>query len=259
MGVATAAEGQAGPPTVATIPICPGLSIVTAIAEASGDYESIKTIEASGPTGLRLRYSSERTTFDLFDGTEKFGRTEVVRSVRAEDLASATSYLQQFGQRLPETVPGTTAIGTSAAVLSELKRAGKADFDAGLADRQLTPVRVLEPGPAQPVRRTRKPPSSRSRPQAATTVLGAFARSPRTRGFRTGRPGEFLPFPVTTWSNPPGWRRRAVAKKPSRRARASRAVFPCRSRVAVTGPSSGSNGSRDFPREAARRFGMPES
>jgi hypothetical protein len=40
------AENAAAP----TIPLCPGLTIVTAVAQQSGDYESIKTIEGRART-----------------------------------------------------------------------------------------------------------------------------------------------------------------------------------------------------------------
>src|SRR5688572_9359927 len=40
------------------IPLCPGLTVVTAVS-AQGDYESIKTIESVGPQSVRLKYSNE--------------------------------------------------------------------------------------------------------------------------------------------------------------------------------------------------------
>jgi outer membrane protein OmpA-like peptidoglycan-associated protein len=62
------------------------------------------------------------------------------------DLASATAYLRQFNNRAAVTIPGTTAIGTSSAVLKALKTRGEARlglFDAlavtAPADRNVSP------------------------------------------------------------------------------------------------------------------------
>ncbi len=54
--LAAAATLDAAPPR---IPLCPGLTIVTAIAQSSGDYESIKTIEAVTADRVTLKYSAE--------------------------------------------------------------------------------------------------------------------------------------------------------------------------------------------------------
>jgi outer membrane protein OmpA-like peptidoglycan-associated protein len=116
----------AGPPL---IPLCPGLTIVTAIAQKDGDYESIKTIESISAQAVVLKYSSERMSSDIFStAPPKLEHTVVMRSVRNEDLAKAALYLQQYYDKLPETVPGTTAIGTSAAVLRALKSSGEAEI-----------------------------------------------------------------------------------------------------------------------------------
>ncbi len=49
------ATGPAAPPAP-TVPLCPGLTIVTAVSQPNGDYESIKTIESVGPADVRLKY-----------------------------------------------------------------------------------------------------------------------------------------------------------------------------------------------------------
>jgi outer membrane protein OmpA-like peptidoglycan-associated protein len=61
----------------------------------------------------------------------------VIRSVRTVDLQRADRYLQEFGPITPAEVPGTTAIGTSSAVLTALKSSGETklamfDLPAGL-------------------------------------------------------------------------------------------------------------------------------
>jgi outer membrane protein OmpA-like peptidoglycan-associated protein len=115
-----------------TVPLCAGLTIVTAIEQAQGDYESIKTVESIGDSVIRLKYSSERMVSDLF-GDSRFERSTIYRGVLIEDLKSAKLYLQQFYSKLPETVPGTTAIGVSAAVLDALKTRGEAEIGIFIA------------------------------------------------------------------------------------------------------------------------------
>src|SRR5256885_8798895 len=98
-------------PAITNVPLCSGLTIVTAITQPEGDYESIKTIESVDTGGIRLKYATERVAHDLAGHpVQKFS---VVRSVRAVDLQRADRYLQEFGPITPVEVPGTTAIGTS--------------------------------------------------------------------------------------------------------------------------------------------------
>lgn len=108
-----------------TIPLCEGLTLVTAIAQPEGDYESIKTVESLDERGVRLRYSSEKGAVDRAGralGTVE--RFTTYRQVLLQDLRRSPAYLNQYQQRTPITVPGTTAIGTSSAVLEAL-RAGR--------------------------------------------------------------------------------------------------------------------------------------
>ena len=69
----------------------------------------------------------------------KLGRNTVYRTIRKADLASAKLYLQQFSPELPETIPETTAIGTSAAVLRALKTKGEAEIGIFIAFSQIKP------------------------------------------------------------------------------------------------------------------------
>jgi outer membrane protein OmpA-like peptidoglycan-associated protein len=127
----SAGGGRAEQPSV---PLCPGLTIVTAVAQADGDYESIKIIEAVTDDEVRLRYSTERMVSDLFSiEPPKLERTTMQRTVRRVDLESAILYLQQFSTLLPELVPETTALGTSAAVLNALKTKGEAELGIFIA------------------------------------------------------------------------------------------------------------------------------
>jgi outer membrane protein OmpA-like peptidoglycan-associated protein len=118
-------QGSAAP----KIPLCPGLTIVTAINQPDGDYESIKTIESVSDEAVRLKYSSERLVSDWLSGDPPgLKKTTVYRRVRREDLKTAKLYQQQFYEKLPETIPETTAIGVSADVLSALKTKGEAEL-----------------------------------------------------------------------------------------------------------------------------------
>lgn len=133
-----------------TIPLCAGLTIVTAIQQNDGDYESIKTLEAVDANHVRLKYSVEKMQYPgLFDTYQPFLKKYTIpRIVLTADLKSAMSYQQRFAEKSVDTIPGTTAIGTSAAVLTRLKKAGTARMeisDAGdggapwTADRSKTP------------------------------------------------------------------------------------------------------------------------
>lgn len=129
------------------IPLCPGLQIVTAVNQPNGDYESIKTVEAVDGRTVRIRYSSEHLVTDfLAPDFGKVRKTDVVRSVRREDLQSARAYQQRFFAGMPQTVPETTAIGVSSSVLTALRKTGTADLAISNAysgdipaDRNVTP------------------------------------------------------------------------------------------------------------------------
>jgi outer membrane protein OmpA-like peptidoglycan-associated protein len=163
---APAAQNGAVTPS-AHVPLCEGLHIVTSISQKDGDYESIKTIERLDPKGLRLKYSSERMTQDIFStDPPKLEQLTVYRQVLAADQSNAKGYLQTFAQVLPEQIPGTTSIGTSTAVLKALNTGSTVEFgyfevvDAGgplPAERGTHPnvydyqvmgkIRRLEPAP----------------------------------------------------------------------------------------------------------------
>ena len=123
-----------------TIPLCPGLTIVTAVSQQDGDYESIKTVQSVTDSDVRLKYSVERLVEDwLSSGPPKLLKYTLDRTVRRSDLDSAILYEQQFSTELPEMVPETTAIGTSAAVLNALKTKGEAKLGIFIAYSQTKP------------------------------------------------------------------------------------------------------------------------
>ena len=131
--------GFAGAAAAQQIPLCPGLTIVTAVNQQDGDYESIKTVQSVGPDSVRIKYSSEKPDTDMLTGTGELKRTTVYRTVLAKDLESADQYQQIFLEKSDETVPGTTALGASASVLKALKSRGESDFRISFA----TPVHEL--------------------------------------------------------------------------------------------------------------------
>ena len=126
--------------TTSVIPLCSGLTIVTAVSQQDGDYESIKTIESVSESEVRLKYSVEREVQDwLSNGPPKLVKYTLYRTVRRTDLDSAFLYEQQFSTELPEMIPETTAIGTSAAVLNALKTKGESKLGIFIAYTQIKP------------------------------------------------------------------------------------------------------------------------
>lgn len=126
--VAGVAVTSASAPPANSVPLCPGLTIVTAIGQIDGDYESIKTIEAVGPKEVRLKYSAEYQTADGLSGPPILKRTLLHRTVLTADLESAQTYQQNFLENSDELIPGTTAIGVSSAILRRLKTQGESDL-----------------------------------------------------------------------------------------------------------------------------------
>jgi outer membrane protein OmpA-like peptidoglycan-associated protein len=110
------------------IPLCAGLTIVTAISQPDGDYESIKTVNGVDANGVQLAYSAEYPASDFPSGPHHLQKLELTRLIAITDLADARLYLQQYQTGVPSSVPGTTAIGTSSAVLSSLKSQGHAEL-----------------------------------------------------------------------------------------------------------------------------------
>ena len=105
-----------------SIPLCPGLTVVTAVSQGTGDYESIKKIESADAKEVRLKYSAESTSVDMLGpGTPIVKQTNLHRTILKSDLSSAASYQQVYLEKSDETIPGTTAIGTSQAIFRALK------------------------------------------------------------------------------------------------------------------------------------------
>src|SRR5581483_830160 len=114
-------------PATGKIPFCPGLTIVTAITQKEGDYESIKTVMSVDSGKVQLKYSSEQPP-EQYGGGLRLRKLNLLRTIRINDLIAANSYEQIFGTNIPAEMPGTTAIGVSRAVLLALKTKGEADL-----------------------------------------------------------------------------------------------------------------------------------
>jgi len=128
----TGATRSAAPPH---IPFRVGLTVVTAVQQPTGDYESIKRIVALTSDSVHLTYSNEHPKplgllEDPKPGPRPMVKLDATRTILRRDLRESHSYLQQFGppQNVPDYVPGTTAIGVSSAVLQELKTKGSAQL-----------------------------------------------------------------------------------------------------------------------------------
>jgi outer membrane protein OmpA-like peptidoglycan-associated protein len=118
-----------GAPAQESIPLCPGLTIAGTVSEPEGDYEPLITVAGVDTAGVHLRY-----TADVKTRTGAVRKVDVRRTVRIADLDTATLITPWFNNRAAVTIPGTTAIGASRAVLRALKTTGTARvglFDAG--------------------------------------------------------------------------------------------------------------------------------
>jgi outer membrane protein OmpA-like peptidoglycan-associated protein len=124
------------------VPLQPGLTIVTALTDREGDYESIKTVEAVTPDAVKLAYSADIPA-PAGSAGGKARKVNTRRTVRREDLRTAHEYMQVFNPSSPETIAGTTAVGASTAVLTELKTKGQSAFTFQTPGRQPSMDKVL--------------------------------------------------------------------------------------------------------------------
>lgn len=133
--------------TTPTVPLCPGLHIVTAINQSSGDYESIKRITSTDDAGITLHYSSEHEVVDPFsDKPPELVATNVTRRILHADQQKAPYYLAIFSPILPETVPNSVAISLTDDNYTRLKTTGKAELSiVTTLNHSTTPENVLDP------------------------------------------------------------------------------------------------------------------
>src|SRR5260370_203039 len=101
-----------GAQTAGRVPVCPGVTIATAISQKDGDYESIKTVTSVERNTVQIKYSSEQPP-EKVGGGQRIRKLNTLRVLRVADLLDANLYEQIFGTNIPMVMPGTTAIGTS--------------------------------------------------------------------------------------------------------------------------------------------------
>lgn len=126
---------QAGGASAESIPLVDGLTVVTAIhIDGVCDCESVKQVTVADRESLHVSYAADipaPAIDDLF-GTQAKKRD--IRQVRGErtvlrtDLQHARHYMHRFGEGIPQHIPGSTALGVSAAVLNDLNERGSAQL-----------------------------------------------------------------------------------------------------------------------------------
>jgi outer membrane protein OmpA-like peptidoglycan-associated protein len=123
------------------IPLVQGLTVVTAINEPVGDYESIKTVLSLSPAKLVLSYSADKP---VPKGAKPL-TVKGTRTVDGPDLANATSYSEYFGSA-QEHFPGSTAISASTEVLNQLRAGKSVDYQFGAPVASLMGIVIPMPG-----------------------------------------------------------------------------------------------------------------
>lgn len=113
---------RAGAISTSRIPFVAGLTIVLAVSEPVGDYESFHVIDSISPERYRMVKSGEVPTDagGLID-------VQITRTVRTEDQRNAHVMRHYFHTGDPEEFAGTTP-GVSAAFVNDLRRTGKSEL-----------------------------------------------------------------------------------------------------------------------------------
>lgn len=109
--------------TAVPVPLIEGLTVVTAIAQDAGDYESMKRIDKITASSVSLNYRADNIPPDAGDrSSHSEASITSHRTIRIQDLRNAHMYAQTFGAGQPDLTPGSTAISVSQEVLAELKQ-----------------------------------------------------------------------------------------------------------------------------------------
>jgi outer membrane protein OmpA-like peptidoglycan-associated protein len=129
------------------IPLMKGLTVIGAASERQGDYEASTAVDAIESDGT-LHLSTSADVPDRSGGSPQ--AVNVTRTVTAADLRNGRTYKYMYYTAGEEEYPGTTAMGTSAAVLQELRSRGEAsitlDGDAGGIAGMMSSVLGMMPG-----------------------------------------------------------------------------------------------------------------
>lgn len=98
-----------------TVPLREGLSLSSSVTRPSGKIETTLRITAINARTVTLEFSGKKADGSALHST---------RRVRIQDLQDARDIRPNFVDGATEYFAGTTAFGTSATVLGELKRSG---------------------------------------------------------------------------------------------------------------------------------------
>ena len=109
-------------PAAPRIPLCAGLNVVSAIEDPKGDYESVVSVASITPTSIELDINADRPINSVIR------RLVGKRTVLREDFERASFIMNYWSTNGPRTIPGSTALGPSRAVLRALKKDGAADI-----------------------------------------------------------------------------------------------------------------------------------
>jgi outer membrane protein OmpA-like peptidoglycan-associated protein len=115
-----------------TVPFCAGVTVVSAVNDIKGDYESIVTLQSIESDRVNLHYSSE------VQSANSVNLISASRVVLMRDMANARLLHNWYSQYSQRAYPGTTSYQASAAVLRNLKSRGTAEI--GLVDRNNSEV-----------------------------------------------------------------------------------------------------------------------
>src|SRR5580765_7086349 len=132
---------------VTKIPLVKGLTVIGAASERQGDYEASTAVDSIEPDGS-LHLSTSADVPDSSGGPPR--AVNVTRRVTASDLRNGRTYKYMYYTAAEEEYPGTTAMGTSAAVLQDLRSRGEAsvklDGEAGGIAGMMSTLLGMMPG-----------------------------------------------------------------------------------------------------------------
>ena len=117
------------------IPLCAGLTVVSAASEPRGDYEPISTVTSVTADAVTWSYSSQTA---MPNGALR--QTHVRRTVLIQDLRSATMVVRWMDPSAPITIPGSTMSSVSTGVLRALKATGSAEISLVGRDNSALPA-----------------------------------------------------------------------------------------------------------------------
>jgi outer membrane protein OmpA-like peptidoglycan-associated protein len=110
--------------TAPKIPLIEGLIVTHAVHAIEGDYETMSSVGTINAQGVSFTVSG--------DAPQAAGArpqsVSVTRTVRQADLATARTYKYFFTTVDDDVIPGTTAIGMSALVISDLRSHGSSQL-----------------------------------------------------------------------------------------------------------------------------------